>query len=601
MSEYRSAAEDAATDEQANAPVAQRSGVGVNAAGVGRLGPVERAASLLRAQTETFDLVVIGGGVNGCGVALDAASRGLSVCLVEKRDLAAGTSSRSSKLVHGGLRYLEQRDFTLVREALHERKVLLETVAPHLVHALPFLLPLRHHYERAYIGAGVALYDVLAGRHAAVPHHRHYTRGGALAIAPSLSERAFVGAIRYYDAQLDDARHTVEVARTAAAHGAAILTGVAVRRVLVEGGAAVGVEAVDNEAGTSDSFAIRGRVVVNATGVWTTDIESSAGVASPLRVRASKGIHILVPKYRIESSVALILRTDKSVLFVLPWGDRWMIGTTDTDWRHDRDHPATSAADVEYVLRWANSVLSSNLRPADVVGAFAGLRPLIDGGAASTAKLSREHLVNTPMPGLVSVAGGKYTTYRLMAADAVEVAAQQLPFEVAASSTAQLPLIGAVGHDTMLSRARTHPASPALGSFNVEHLVRRYGGLAHELLDLVAAQPALGTPIDAEGRYLAVEAQYAVTHEAALHIDDVLTRRTRLSIEGADRGRGAADRVAVIMAPLLGWSEPDVAREVAHYHGRLDAELRAQAAPDDLGANVERAPVRDHRLQLARP
>lgn len=564
------------------------------------LGPEARVAALLRAQTETFDLVVIGGGVNGCGVALDAASRGLSVCLVEKRDLAAGTSSRSSKLVHGGLRYLEQRDFKLVREALHERRVLLETVAPHLVHSLPFLLPLRHHYERPYIGAGVALYDALAGLHSAVPRHRHYTRAGALRLAPSLSRQAFVGAIRYHDAQLDDARHTVEVARTAAAHGAAILTGVAVSRILVEAERAVGVEVVDNEAGLTDPFAIRGRVIVNATGVWTTDVETMAGVAAPLRVRASKGIHVLVPKHRIESSTALILRTDKSVLFVLPWGDdRWMIGTTDTDWRHDRDHPATSAADVDYVLKWANSVLSSELRSADVVGAFAGLRPLIDGGAASTAKLSREHLVNTPMPGLVSIAGGKYTTYRLMSADTVNVAVKQLPFAVAPSRTEVIPLLGAVGHEGALVRARAHPAAAALGGPKVDHLVRRYGGLAVDLLDLLSDEPALGAPIDGEGRYLGVEARYAATHEAALHIDDVLTRRTRLSIEGADRGRAAAAAVARLMAPVLGWSAAGIEREVSHYQARLDAELRAQAAPDDLGADVERAPIRDHRLRLS--
>ena len=556
-----------------------------------------------RAETEFFDLVVVGAGVNGCGIALDAASRGLHVCVLEKRDIAAGTSSRSSKLVHGGLRYLEQRDFSLVREALRERRVLLETVAPHLVRPLPFLLPLRRHYERPYIGAGVLLYDALAGLHAAVPRHRHFSRSQCLELVPSLRPDAFVGGIRYHDAQLDDARHCLDVARTAVAHGALILTGVEVARVLTTGGTggtgrAVGVEAIDVEHGSAGTFAVRGSVVVNATGVWTSEIERSAGVERPLRVRASKGIHVLVPRARINSETALILRTEKSVLFVLPWGDRWMLGTTDTDWTHDRDHPAASAADVAYVLQWVNSMMSSRLTTDDVVGVFAGLRPLIDGGAATSAKLSREHLVNTPMPGLVSIAGGKYTTYRLMSADTVDVVAAQLPFPVAPSRTAELPLLGAVGHEGVRARLAAHLGAAALGPGGIEHLSRRYGSFATELADLVAAEPALAAPIDREGRYLAVEARYAASHEGALHVDDVLTRRTRLSIEGTDRGRDAADDVARAMAPVLGWSTSEIEREVAHYRARLDAELRAQSQPDDLGADAERAAVRDHRLRL---
>ena len=257
----------------------------------GRLGPAERTSGIAKAQTETFDIVVIGGGVTGAGVALDAVSRGLSVCLVEKRDFAAGTSSRSSKLVHGGLRYLEQFDFGLVREALHERRVLIETVAPHLVRPAPFLLPLRKHYERPYIGAGVLLYDILAGRHAAVPRHRHLSHKACLELVPSLDPTTLVGGIRYYDAQIDDARHTVVVSRTAASFGAICLAGIAVERIVTEAGRAVGVEVTDRESGNDATFVIRGRCVINATGVWTSELERSAGVAKPLTVRAARRVH----------------------------------------------------------------------------------------------------------------------------------------------------------------------------------------------------------------------------------------------------------------------------------------------------------------------
>jgi glycerol-3-phosphate dehydrogenase len=562
------------------------------------LSPQRRHADLAAAERTTFDVVVIGGGVTGTGIALDAATRGLSVCLVEQRDLAAGTSSRSSKLVHGGLRYLEQKDFRLVWEALHERKRLLRDVAPHLVRALPFLLPLRAQFERAYIGAGVALYDVLAGRDSAVPRHRHLSRQGCLDLVPSLEPKAFIGGITYYDAQVDDARHTTEVGRTAAAHGARILTGVKVVGVSVEGGRAVGVEVCDVDPdsgeGPSDPFVIKARCIVNATGVWTSKVEELAGITTGLTVRAAKGIHVLIPKERIQSSTGMILRTEKSVLFMIPWGDRWIIGTTDTDWQGGLDHPAVSAADVDYVLHWANTVLSSRLTTADVIGTYAGLRPLVspvDAANATTAKISREHAVVAPIPGFVSIAGGKYTTYRIMAADAVDMVATQLPFAVGPSRTDDLPLLGAVGHESARARLRAHAAGVALGDHGVEHLAARYGSLALELADLIALEPALAQPVGdgaGEGRYLRAEIVHAVTHEGARHVDDVLTRRTRLYIEAADRGRAAAPEVAQLMGAALEWTRARVARETAHYTARVDAELVAQTMPDDASAEAAR-------------
>ena len=570
-------------------------------------------------------MVVIGGGVTGAGVALDAASRGLSVCLVEKRDFASGTSSRSSKLIHGGLRYLEQRDFGLVREALHERRVLIEDVAPHLVRPAPFLLPLRHHvWERTYIGAGVLLYDLLAGRHAGVPHHRHLSRKQCLSLAPSLSRDALVGGIEYHDAQIDDARHTVVVARTAAAEGAVCLSGLAVERVLVERGAAVGVEVTDREARDSAPFAIRGGVVINATGVWTTMVEESAGVTNPLRVRASKGIHIVVPRDRVRSETAVILRTEKSVLFLIPWGDRWVIGTTDTDWTYDLDHPAASSTDIDYVLEWANTMLADKLVRDDVVGVYAGLRPLISGGATATTKLSREHAINISMPKLVSIAGGKYTTYRLMAVDAVDAAGRELGRSIPRSRTHEIPLLGAEGHADAAVRLRAHPGAAALPPDALVHLGARYGSAASEVLDVITERPALAVslptqgsvltadspepPLDPNlfdsahrrfrdgGRYLTAEAVHAVRYEGARHVDDVLTRRTRLSIEADDRGVGAAAAGADVMGTELGWAPETGANEVAHYLARVAAERQAETMPDDARADAVRAPVRDARL-----
>jgi len=304
-----------------------------------RPAPLQRRERLLaRLAAEEFDVLVIGGGVTGCGAALDAASRGLSVALVEKRDFAAGTSSRSSKLIHGGLRYLEQFDIGLVREALHERRLLAEKLAPHLVHSMPLLFPLkRGAWDRAFMGSGLLLYDALAGLHPAMPRHRHLTRSGCLRAVPSLREDAVTGGIRYFDAQVDDARFAVTLAETAAAHGAACASAVEVAGFLHEGARVAGVRARDLESG--DEFDIRSRVIVNATGVWTTAMERLAGVETPLQVRPSKGVHIVVPKSRIDSTLALILPTEKSVLFVLPWSDDWIIGTTDTDWQFGLDHP----------------------------------------------------------------------------------------------------------------------------------------------------------------------------------------------------------------------------------------------------------------------
>jgi glycerol-3-phosphate dehydrogenase len=561
-----------------------------------RLSPESRSTSLEQLEAGSFDVLVVGGGITGAGVALDAATRGLSVALVEKRDFAAGTSSRSSKLIHGGLRYLEQRDFGLVREALRERALLLETIAPHLVEPVPFIFPLKNRaWERAYVGAGIGLYDALAGRHAAVPRHRHLSRTAALELAPSLRPDALTGAIRYHDARTDDARFVIALVRTAVARGALAISGVRVDGIGSREGGSREVALHDSERGAD--LRLRARVVVNATGIWSGELERLAGVAQPLNVRASKGVHLLVPRGRIRSEVALILRTERSVLFVIPWGAHWIIGTTDTEWHFDRDHPAASRQDIRYLLDHVNEALEEPLGDDDVVGVYAGLRPLVDeGGEGETTAVSREHVVRRPAPGIVTVAGGKYTTYRVMARDAIDAAAEELGEPVGESATESLPLQGAEGLAVARGRAHTHPAAAAVGSDAVDHLLERYGAFALVLLDMVAGTPELGEPIPGAPGYLRVEVSYAVAAEGALHLDDVLTRRTRISIETPDRGRAAALPVAREMAAPLGWDDAAVHREADRYLERLEAEIRAAREPDDEHADAVRAAVRDPRL-----
>ncbi|KAF0845257.1 glycerol-3-phosphate dehydrogenase/oxidase [Nocardia caishijiensis] len=550
------------------------------------LDPTYRATAIAALGDTELDVLVIGGGVTGAGAALDAASRGLSVTLVEARDFAAGTSSRSSKLIHGGLRYLEQMDFTLVREALKERGLLLDSLAPHLVRPVPFLFPLRHRvWERAYIGAGIALYDTLGGART-VPMHKHLTRSGALDLAPAMRDDAMTGAIRYYDAQVDDARHTMMIARTAAEQGATVLTRTQVVGLERDGRRVVGARVIDLETGAEHT--IRARTVISATGVWTDDMISMTGVDFPFHVRMSKGVHILVPRARLDLRTGLIMRTEKSVLFVIPWAEHWIIGTTDTAWSLDKNHPTATAADVDYILDHVNTVLREPLTKADIVGTYAGLRPLMTGASKETAKLSREHAVAEPVPGLFVIAGGKYTTYRVMAADVVDAAVARLARPVPASETARLPILGAQGYREMLADTRGLAATTGLAPETVRHLLGRYGSLATELFDLVRLDPALRAPLPGATGYLAAEIVYAVTHEGALHLDDLLTRRTRISIEVPDRGLAAAPAVARLVAPLLGWDGETTDSEIDRYRDRVHAELLANQAGDDETANSAR-------------
>lgn len=556
----------------------------------GRLDTAARQRDLQSMAGRELDVLVIGGGVVGAGCALDAVSRGLDVGLVEARDFAAGTSSRSSKLIHGGLRYLEMLDFALVKEALTERGLLLDRLAPHLVRPVPFLYPLTHRvWERPYVGAGMILYDtmgVLGGGARGLPHHTHLSHRGALARFRSLRPDSLVGGVQYWDGQVDDARHTLAVVRTAAALGALVANRAQVVELQRKGRRVTGAVVVDLE--TSTEIPVAARQVINATGVWTDDTQGLATTDGSLRVRASKGVHILVAKDRLDGEVGLILRTATSVLFVIPWGRHWIIGTTDTDWNLDRAHPAASRADIDYILGEVNKVLVSPLTHDDIEGAYAGLRPLLTGESESTSKLSREHQVSRPVPGLVVIAGGKYTTYRVMAEDAVDAAVERLGSAVPASATASLPLIGADGYPAMVNRTGRLAATSGLPVARIEHLLGRYGSLITDVLELIAARPELGTPLPGNDDYLGAEVVYAAAAEGALHLEDVLTRRTRISIESADRGAAAARPAAELMAGVLGWDEDKTASEVEHYRSRVAAELDSQRSADDRTADAAR-------------
>ena len=560
------------------------------------LSPAYSEAAWRQLSERPLDVLVIGGGVTGTGTALDAVTRGLATGLVEARDWASGTSSRSSKLFHGGLRYLEQMNFGLVREALHERELMISKIAPHLVKPVSFLYPLAHRlWERPYVGAGLVLYDSMGGARS-VPRHRHLTRHGALALCPALRPDALIGALRYYDGQADDARHTLTVARTAARFGAIARSSTEVVTLLKEGDRVVGARVRDVETGrTAD---VRSKVVINCTGVWTDDIQHMAGGRGRFRVRASKGVHIIVPRDRIASETGIILRTEKSVLFVIPWGNRWIIGTTDTDWHLDRAHPAATKADIDYILDHVNQVLMTPLTRDDVQGVYAGLRPLLAGESDQSSQLSREHAVARPQPGLISIAGGKYTTYRVMAEDAVDAAAPDLGDHLHPSVTENIPLVGADGYHGLVNQLEELSNEANLASWRVRSLLDRYGSMINEVLAVGDSDPRLMQPLAGAEQYLAAEIVYGASHEGALHLDDLLARRTRISIEYSHRGVETAAAVAELVADVLGWDAGRRDQEVATYTERVQAERASQELPDDDSADAARRAAPDSRPLL---
>ena len=540
-----------------------------------QLGPDQRDSAISQLGTEQFDILVIGGGVNGVGAALDAASRGLKVALIEAQDIAAGTSSRSSKLIHGGLRYLEQYDFKLVREALHERELMVSTLCPHLVKPVGFLFPLTEKFkERTYVGAGLALYDALRGFQRAMPWHKHLSQKQINEIAPSLRHDLVTGAIKYFDAQVDDARHTMSVARTAARHGAIIATQVSAESLIKEGKRVVGVNALDLASGKK--IAIKAGATIMCAGVWSDQLHARFDLTPGYNVTMSKGAHIVVPGSAIKSDAGIIVKTPISVLFLIPWGDKWIVGTTDTPYEGDRAEPCATREDVQYILDQANRVLEPKLRAADIIGVYAGLRPLVaNNKSATTTKLSREHTVDRPAAGFVSIAGGKYTTYRVMAKDVVDRAVIELRRLTQESVTEKLPLVGADGYFALEQQKERIAQESGLDVATVTHLLNRHGSLISEILDLVKVQPQLASKLDTDLPYIKAEIVYAASHEGARSVDDVISRRTRLSFEAVNHGAHLADEIATLISPVLGWSAKERKESVAQYTELVEREIAA--------------------------
>jgi glycerol-3-phosphate dehydrogenase len=557
---------------------------------IARLGPEQRIQAIRQLAERTFDVVVVGGGVTGAGTALDAASRGLTVALLEARDLAGGTSSRSGKTFHGGLRYLQQLNFPLVRQAAHERNLMVDRLCPYLTWPTPFLFPLSHGvWERAYMGAGILLYDLLGGaRPADMLGHRHLTKTRALYEMPSLRADRITGAVQYYDVIFDDARHTLMVARTAAQYGTVIGSRLEVTGMLRDGGRVAGVQAYDHE--TGQELEVHGRCAINASGAWADLVQQLAGEAQ-VEVRPAKGIHIIIPRDRIDSHTGFIAPTADSVLVVRPWWRYWILGTTDTPWDYERSDPVANASDINYLLAEVNKWVRTPLTGDDIVGVYAGVRPLLSGKGNSTAALSRDHVVLPGPAGLFTIVGGKYTTYRVMARDVMDAAARWLGTAVPSSVTARTPLLGTTGWYVLRNQRQQLAIKTGLDLERIDHLLGRYGSLVSEPFDLLDDRPELAEPIEGAPEYLQVEAVYAASHEGALHLDDVLTRRTHIAMETADSGLAAAGQVAQLVSEVLGWDNIRREQEIAYYVAQVEADRLAAQELTDAAAVAARRPI----------
>lgn len=556
------------------------------------LAAFDRTTSLDRLRTETFDLVVIGGGVTGAGVALDAAARGLSVALVERDDFSQGTSSKSSKLIHGGLRYLQQGDVQLVYEALAERQRLLKN-APHLVKLLPFLLPMfgKGGVIPAKIARllGMAMwgYDLTGGYRVGKLHQR-VTKQEALEYVPTLPAKNLVSGYLYFDAAADDSRLVVTILRTASLHHGAVIA----NRCSVVGltsGAAGNVNGVTVTA-DGETFTIDTRAVVNAAGVWADQVRTLDEGVDPDSMRPAKGIHISVPHHLVRNSIAAVIPVpkDRRSVFVVPQGEFTYIGTTDTDYDGPLDDPQCTDADIDYLLSAINANNVNTITRADICGTWAGLRPLVKSASSGrTADLSRGHNIVRSASGVVTITGGKLTTYRHMAADTVDevvrdVLGARAPEGSKRSVTKKLRLRGTDGYSSVAAAARGY----GVGHTDAEHLANRYGGEARALMSMIQADPSLGEPLVAGLPYLRAEAVFAARYEMARSVDDVLSRRTRARLYGRADSAAAADAVAELIAPELGWDASTAAASAAEYRALCDHERDAAGLEDVLLASA---------------
>jgi glycerol-3-phosphate dehydrogenase len=540
----------------------------------------DRQRDLAALVDRPLDVLVVGGGIVGSGAALDASTRGLRVGLVERDDIAVGTSSRSSRLIHGGLRYLEQYRFGLVREALKERSRILH-LAPHLVTIEPLLFPLfgLPVATRAFYQAGMTLYDVLGARRDG-GWHQHLSVPEVLAHAPAVRRSGLRGGLLFHDGVEDDARYTLAVARSAQEDGATIVTRARAEDLVEEGGRVVGARICDVL--TGETHEVRARVVVDATGVWGADPASPMAGGST-RLLPSRGAHLVVPRARIPSDVGLTIRVPGKVVFLVPWPHFWLVGTTDAPYGGPIDRPTAGTDEVDELLAAVNHVLDVGLTRSDIVGTYAGLRPLIAPSDGSTITASREHRVVVEQNGLVRVSGGKYTTYRLMAEQTIDAALGVLgePAADRPSRTTTRRLVGAADRPeldriaaSLSAAAPTSPGGP-LDPAVAARLVARHGTQAPEVVELGRANRLLGRLVDGE-EHLEAEVAWAARHELALSIDDVLARRMRIVHELPDRAAAIAPRVAAILGAELGWDEPRQAAEVAAF---LDGARREFAVP----------------------
>ncbi|WP_077038358.1 glycerol-3-phosphate dehydrogenase/oxidase [Pelomonas sp. KK5] len=542
------------------------------------LNPAQRARDLAAAAAETADVLVIGAGVTGAGAALDAAARGLKVVLVEAGDIAVGTSSRSGKTFHGGLRYLEQLNFRLVAHAIEERDLMVRTLAPHIARPESFLYPLTHAFwERPYVTAGVTLYDLFGLKGGAVPRQRHFGRKSLKRYMPSIDDRRVVGGIQYSDALMDDARHTLALCRTAAGRGVKLITRAPLVDFTRSEGRVDGVVVQDRVGG--ERRVLKARAIISATGIWADEIQQLAG-ANTFRVQPAKGVHLLLRAEAIDSGTGILARATDSVIIARRWYGYWLVGTTDTPWTGDKRAPVAEAADIDYLLGNLNAYLARKVTRADVLGVFAGLRPLlkpVGGGQDATSALSRDHAVIDGPPGLTTIVGGKFTTYRRMAADAVDAALQPLGVTTR-STTATLPLLGAGDWPAVRDSAPALAREFGLSEPDAGRLLQRHGDRVRDLQALAAADATLRRPLPGAPQYLAAELVYAVVAEGALSLVDVMVRRTHLSIECADGGLALAPFVADCVAPHLGWSAEERERQIDAYFALIAKERAALPA-----------------------
>jgi glycerol-3-phosphate dehydrogenase len=521
----------------------------------------EREAALARLADETWDMLIIGGGIVGSGALLDATSRGLKAALIEQDDLSVGTSSRSSRLIHGGLRYLEDLRLQLVREALAERSKLL-ALAPHLVKLERFLFPVYGWplVHRAFMGAGLTLYDLLgAARDGGRAHH--LGAGAVTELIPDIKRDGLRGGVTYSDGVEDDARFSIAVALTAVERGATVATRARVTGLLTDtGGSIAGLKVLDRVGGAE--IEARASKVIDATGVWLGDPDTRLG-GSTMKLVPSRGTHLVFERERLPLKVGMTLRVPGRVLFVIPHPGVWLVGTTDVADDGAPDRPAPTTDEVDEILVSVNDVLEADLRREDAVGAFAGLRPLVGAPGGDTARVSREHIIHREDSGLVRVSGGKYTTYRLMARDAVDYALEG-EGPMPQSQTAGIPLLGAAPRERLDRLADEIARDGGLDRERAGELVDRHGTRATEVVALGQEQDLL-RPLADDRTELEAEVAWAVERELALSLDDVLSRRLRLSMSRRDRGESIAPRVAAIMGERLGWDTQRQATEVAQY------------------------------------